>query len=74
MEEPEILYVVLYRNSPTSRWQAISEGELPCRRMALNLIECKKAAGWKTQEFAIIGGAVHTEKDLAEQEAELSTF
>jgi hypothetical protein len=56
----EYLYIVVYRRSPESRWTAISEGELPTEQMALNLIECKKAAGWHNYEFAIVAGPVLT--------------
>lgn len=70
----DTLYIVVYRSGPNSRWQAISEGEMPERRMAENLIECKKASGWKNFQFAIVEGPIFSPDAMAEAEAKLEAF
>jgi hypothetical protein len=71
--EPEILYIVLWRMSGTAHWSALHEGQMPTRRLALNLIECKMAAG-STFEFAIVGGPIETTEEIAAEEAALGAF
>ena len=70
----EILYIVLYRQNEKSRWKSISEGELPTRQLALNLIECKQAAGWQDWEFAIVGGPIETPEEMETASAALGAF
>lgn len=64
----DTLYIVVYRNNCGGRWQSLSEGELPERRMAENLIECKKATGWLDFEFGIVEGQVVCPRDRAEEQ------
>jgi hypothetical protein len=70
----ERLFIVVYRNAASKRWTAISEGELPERRMAENFIECKKAAGWSSYEFGIVEGPIVNPEQMAEAEKQLGTF
>jgi hypothetical protein len=52
----------------------MSEGEMPERRMAENLIECKKASGWKNFQFAIVEGPIFSPESMAEAESKLEAF
>ena len=53
----EHLFIVVYRASDTTRWKAMSEGEFTERRLAVNFIECKQAAGY-TWKFGIVEGPI----------------
>ena len=69
----ETLYVVVYK-APGGRWQSMNEGELPERRLAENMIECKKAAGWQNFQFGIVSGPIVNQEQMAEAEARLGQF
>lgn len=69
----ETIYIVLYRVVSSSKWKAINEGEFSERRLAENLIECKRAAGY-TWDFAIVEGPIVSQETMAQAEARLGEF
>ena len=70
----ERLYVVVYRSNDLDRWRSISEGEFPERRLAENMIECKKAAGWRNFQFGIVEGPIVCPEEMAAAEKALGAF
>lgn len=60
MQMGEKLYIVVYRDKNNGRWKSMSEGEFTDRRLAENLIECKRSTGWLTEywDFAIVEGPI----------------
>jgi len=70
----ERLYIVVYRSNDLDRWRSLSEGEFPERRLAENMIECKKAVGWRNFQFGIVEGPIISPETMAEAEARLGAF
>jgi hypothetical protein len=66
------LYIVIWRYSGQP-WRAELGGVFTERRMAENLIECKKAAG-ESYEFAIVDGTILTEETEAAATERLGAF
>lgn len=70
----EMLYVVVYKLNLEDRWRVMSDGEFTERRLAENLIECKRATGWHLFRFGIVEGPIVNPKQMAEAEAALGEF
>ena len=68
----DIIYIVLWRDSQ-GLWRPESDGVFTERRLAENLIECRKAAG-QPWEFAIVEGPITSPQKMAEAEASLGPF
>lgn len=73
----ETLCIVVYRMTSGGRWKVISEGEFKERRLAENLIECKRATGWgeKDWDFGIVEGPIiNPEQRIERGNQELGAF
>ena len=68
----DVIYIVLWR-SGQGLWQPEPHGVFTERRLAENLIECRKAAG-QPWEFAIVEGPITSPQKMAEAEAALGPF
>ena len=69
----ETLFIVVYKGLG-GRWQSMNEGEFTERRLAENMIECKKAAGWQNFQFGIVSGPIVNQEQMAEAEKALGVF
>ena len=69
----ETLFIVVYKVLG-GRWQSMNEGEFTERRLAENMIECKKAAGWQNFQFGIVSGPIVNQEQMAEAEKALGVF
>ena len=68
----ETVYIVIWQDS-RKIWHAEPQGVFTERRMAENLIECKRASG-ETYKFAIVEGLIYSPETMAEAEAHLGAF
>lgn len=68
----EHLYIVIWRDS-RKVWHAEPNGVFTDRRLAENLIECKKAAG-ESYKFAIVDGPIVCPETMEEAEKRLGAF
>ena len=59
----DTLYIVLWKDS-RGNWKPESGGVFSERRIAENLVECKKAAG-ETYTFAVVEGSILPTKTAA---------
>ena len=66
------LYIVIWQDS-RKIWHAEAQGVFAERRMAENLIECKKSVG-ETYKFAIVEGPIVSPEAMAKVEARLGKF
>jgi hypothetical protein len=66
------LFVVVWKNHKGA-WTPEMGGIFTERRLAENLIECKKAAG-ESYEFAIVDGYIHTQETEAAATERLGAF
>jgi hypothetical protein len=74
----EQIYIVVYRYSPTDRWQAkpdgVFEGE-DAKRLADNYAEILRVqAGDRKWEYVVVRGPIANSVDMAKAEAELGVF
>lgn len=68
----ETLSIVIWQDS-RGTWHAEPNGVFVERRLAENLIECKKAAG-EAFKFAIVDGPIISPFDMKKAEEELGAF